>query len=73
MTYESIFIIVILACAPGTYGSGCRFQCHCKNTDAACDQASGKCAQGCAPGWQVDSCSESEFYVTKHYELLLFT
>lgn len=43
------------SCPPGLFGFNCRQECHCKDM-SSCDSRSGRCATGCAEGWQGSTC-----------------
>lgn len=50
---------IVARCPSGTFGRDCMFTCHCID-DADCDDTSGHCVAGCAPGWSGSSCQESK-------------
>ncbi|XP_071104301.1 scavenger receptor class F member 1-like [Haliotis cracherodii] len=50
-------------CVPGNYGKSCDSSCppHCApisgSTVGVCDRDTGRCHEGCVPGWRGDHCS----------------
>ncbi|CAL1535344.1 unnamed protein product, partial [Lymnaea stagnalis] len=54
-------------CPRGRFGIYCNKDCHCKETDEHCNEATGKCTTGCAKGWSGKDCQavipcEPNFY-----------
>lgn len=49
----------VSACPKGTYGRDCASVCkgYCKN---GCNSVTGKCDNGCEPGWYTDECHSGE-------------
>ncbi|XP_071115927.1 scavenger receptor class F member 1-like [Haliotis cracherodii] len=52
-------------CDPGRYGESCDRSCapHCApmpgSTVGVCDRDTGRCYEGCVPGWHGDHCSQA--------------
>ncbi|XP_071085980.1 serine/threonine-protein phosphatase 6 regulatory ankyrin repeat subunit B-like [Haliotis cracherodii] len=58
-----LLVVTVLSqeCPVGRYGEGCQLNCnlHCfpySGKDVHCDRHSGKCSEGCIPGWYSDQC-----------------
>lgn len=51
--------LYVSACPKGTYGRDCASVCkgYCKN---GCNSVTGKCDNGCEPGWYTDECHSGE-------------
>lgn len=49
--------LYFLDCSPGKYGPRCLYRCtgNCLN-DKACNVTTGKCDDGCKPGYTGDMC-----------------
>ena len=48
------------ACANGTYGDKCNFNCslHCAGIGKKCDFRDGNCTAGCVKGYQEPTCQQ---------------
>lgn len=55
----------ILACADGYYGKKCKNECS-ENCDVPkqCDKVTGRCQNGCKPGWTTTTCKQSMYFDT---------
>ncbi len=53
-----LFVPLLAACPPSSYGEGCNQTCSCRN-DGICHPASGQCV--CTPGWTGPNCTEGEW------------
>ncbi|KAK3747242.1 hypothetical protein RRG08_005878, partial [Elysia crispata] len=49
-----------VACANGTYGDKCNFNCslHCAGIGKKCDFRDGNCTAGCVKGYQEPTCQQ---------------
>ena len=58
LAFYNVFVVSLLACTGGSFGSECSGTCHCAE-DGPCDTVTGDCAQGCADGWMGQACAQA--------------
>ena len=80
-TYASLydwyrsFRSTLADCPKGKFGISCENNCssrNCKGSSASCHGLTGKCQEGCKPGWIGKDCSERSMSVISIHKYMIY-